>query len=106
MKPSVYQDKMAAAVHETAEGLYKAGLMDKKTMRKMDDLCLTPVEPIPPQEIREIRQRECISQAVFARFLNVTTDVVSKWEQGVRRPGGAALKLLTLVKEKGIEAII
>lgn len=101
-----YVDKMAAAIHEMATDFHKAGVMSKKTFREIDNLCLTPVEPILPEEIREIRQRECISQAVFARFLNVTTDVVSKWEQGVRRPSGPALKLLTLVKEKGIESII
>jgi DNA-binding transcriptional regulator YiaG len=33
-----------ASVHETAEGLHAAGVMDKHTMREFDQLCLMPAE--------------------------------------------------------------
>jgi len=62
-----------ASIHETAEGLHAAGVMDKRTMREFDELCLTPVRPLKPKEIRALRLREGASQAVFARYLNVTT---------------------------------
>ena len=42
---------------------------------------------------------------MFARHLNVSTGLISQWEHGVKRPAGAALKLLTLVQEKGLSAI-
>jgi len=40
-----------AAIHETAEGLHSIGLMDKQTMRKFDEACLTPVRPLTAQEM-------------------------------------------------------
>jgi putative transcriptional regulator len=86
-----------ASIHETAEGLHAAGVMDKRTMREVDDRCLTPVGPLRPKEIRALRLRERASQAVFARHLNVTTGLVSQWERGEKRPQGASLKLLSLV---------
>ncbi len=100
-----YASDICAAVHQTAEGLYRAGLMDKKTMREFDELCLTPVEKLTPAQIKAIREEANISQTVFARHLNVTPLAVSQWERGERSPGGAALKLLTLVKHKGLDCI-
>jgi putative transcriptional regulator len=86
-------------------GLHKAGLVDKATMREFDALCLTPVEPLAPEEIRALREREQVSQPVFAHYLNVRKDAISKWERGEKRPDGPSLKLLNLVKAKGLRAI-
>ena len=94
-----------ASVHKTASGLHKAGLVDKATMPEFDALCLTPVEPLTPEEIRALREREQVSQPVFAHYLNVRKDAVSKWERGEKRPDGPSLKLLNLVKAKGLRAI-
>jgi putative transcriptional regulator len=100
-----YRSRLMASVHETAEGLHEAGVMDKITLRQFDELCLTPVKPLQPKEILAIRRHEQASQAVFARYLNVTTGLVSQWERGEKRPQGASLKLLSLVAKKGLEAI-
>lgn len=94
-----------ASIHETAEGLHSAGLMDKRTMREFDELCLTPVLPFKAKDIRALRLREGASQAVFARHLNVTTGLVSQWERGEKRPQGASLMLLSLVAKKGLAAV-
>ena len=94
-----------ASVYETASGLHKARLVDKATMREFDALCLTAGEPLTPEEIRSLREREQVSQQVFARYLNVWKDAVSKWERGEKRPDGPSLKLLNLVKAKGLRAI-
>jgi putative transcriptional regulator len=94
-----------ASIHETAEGLHSAGLVTKQSMREFDELCLTPIRALTPEEIRTIRLREGASQAVFARYLNVTTGLVSQWERGERRPRGASLKLLTLVEKNGLPAL-
>jgi putative transcriptional regulator len=94
-----------ASIHETAEGLHAAGVMDKRTMREFDELCLTPVRPLTPREIRALRTREGASQAVFARYLNVTTGLVSQWERGEKHPRGASLKLLALVSKNGLLAV-
>jgi putative transcriptional regulator len=96
---------LMSSIHETAEGLHAAGVMDKRTMREFDDLCLTPVRQLKPKEIRALRLRERASQAVFARYLNVTTGLVSQWERGEKRPQGASLKLLALVARNGLQAV-
>tara|TARA_E500000318_G_scaffold47748_1_gene44939 strand:- start:249 stop:539 length:291 start_codon:yes stop_codon:yes gene_type:complete len=94
-----------ATIHETISDLYDSGLVDKKTLREFDDLCLTPVRQFSAEEIRSIRKQESASQAVFARYLNVSKNLISQWERGEKRPGGASLKLLTLVKKNGLSAI-
>jgi putative transcriptional regulator len=100
-----YKSDALAAVHETALGLHEAGVMEKRTLKAFDEMCLTPVEELTPEEIREIRLRAKASQAVFARYLNVTTGLVSQWERGEKRPRGASLKLLTLVAKKGLQVV-
>jgi putative transcriptional regulator len=100
-----YRSKALAAVHETAVGLHEAGVMAKKTMKAFDAMCLTPVKPLSAVQIRRIRVREKASQAVFARYLNVSTGLVSQWERGEKHPRGASLKLLNLVAKKGLDAV-
>lgn len=100
-----YGSSVMASVHETAEGLHAARVIDKRTMREFDELCLTPVRSLRPKEIRALRLREGASQAVFARYLNVTMGLVSQWERGEKRPQGASLKLLTLVAKNGLQAV-
>lgn len=100
-----YRSEGLAAIHETASDLHDADVMDKRTMRRFDELCLTTVRPLAAAEIRALRERERVSQAVFARHLNVTTGLISQWERGEKKPVGPSLKLLTLVQEKGLESI-
>lgn len=100
-----YGSAVLASVHEIALGMTEAGVMSGRTMRDFDEMCLTVVEDLTPEEIRGIRMREDASQAVFARHLNVTTGLVSQWERGKKRPRGASLKLLALVARKGLGAI-
>lgn len=100
-----YKSEAMAAIHETMEGLFEIGAVDKRTMREFDEACLTSVEALSPDEIRSIRERESISQPVFARYLNVSKGLVSDWERGVKKPSGPALRLLTVVRNKGLQAI-
>jgi putative transcriptional regulator len=79
-----YRSDIARTVHETVRGLHRIGLVDKKTMRRFDASCLT---------------------AVFASFLNVRPGLVSQWERGEKKPSGPSLKLLSIIKAKGLDAI-
>ena len=94
-----------AAVHDTAKGLHKAGVMDQVTLREFDQLCLPPVAPLQPEQIKHIRESTRVSQAVFARLLNTSLSTVQKWEIGQKKPTGTALKLLHLVRKRGIEVV-
>ena len=98
-----YRSDAIAAIHETMEALHDTGAIDKQTMRRFDDACLTPIRPLQPKEIRAIREKEHVSQTVFANY--VTTSLVSKWERGEKKPSGASLKLLSLVEKHGLAAV-
>jgi putative transcriptional regulator len=93
------------AMHETAKGLYDAGVMDACTMRQIEELCLTSPEKMDAEEIKQLRLSHKVSQAVFAQYLNVKSVTVRKWELGTNRPSGPALKLLHLIKQKGLEPL-
>lgn len=93
------------SVHKTAQGLKKSGAIDKTTMRKFDALCLTNVHEFSPEQVRNLRLKNKLSQPVFAQYLNVSDKLVKKWEQGLSKPGGAALKMLSIAEKKGLEVI-
>jgi putative transcriptional regulator len=99
------QSKILAAVHATAKGLHEAGAIDQVTMREFDTLCVAPVAPLRPAQIKRIREASRVSQAVFAALLNTSVSTVQKWEIGQKRPTGTALKLLHLVRKRGLEVI-
>jgi putative transcriptional regulator len=92
-------------VHETAQGLQRAGLMDKKTMQEFDSLCLFPVKTYTPEQIKQIRLKFNVSQTVFAMYLNASPATIRKWEQGQTMPKGPSLKLLNIVEQKGLEVL-
>ena len=94
------------AVHDTAKGLHKAGVLDQVTLREFDRLCLPPIEPLGPEQIKQIREATRVSQAVFAAILNTSVSTVQKWEIGQKRPTGTALKLLHLVQKRGLESVV
>jgi putative transcriptional regulator len=100
-----YKSDAFAAIHETASGLYRAKLINKQTMQAFDESCLTPIHPFTPEQIAALRAHEQVSQSVFAYHLNVSKESVSQWERGIKKPSGATLKLLSLVKRKGLAAI-
>ena len=104
-KPKKFRSRLSEAIHETAVGLHRAGLLDKATMREFDASCLTAVAELSAKEIVALRRRERISQGVFARYLNVRPKLVGEWERGEKKPSGPSLKLLSIVKAKGLDAI-
>lgn len=101
-----YRSEAMAALHEAAGDLHRARGIDKLTMRRFDLLCLTLVEELSAREIQALREKAGVSQGVFARVLNVRPGLISQWERGERRPSGPSLKLLSLIKVKGFEAVV
>ncbi|AUB40846.1 putative transcriptional regulator [Nostoc flagelliforme CCNUN1] len=67
---------------------------------------MSPIEPLEPEQIKQIRESSHVSQAVFAAILNTSLSTVQKWEIGQKRPSGTALKLLHLVKKRGLNSVI
>jgi putative transcriptional regulator len=105
-KRKTYRSDVLRSVHILAKDLHSIGALDKATMREFDVTCLTDVSPLAPDDIRRIREDAQMSQAVFAMALNVTTSLVSQWERGEKKPSGPSLKLLSLARRKGIDAIL
>ena len=97
---------------ETVKDMRASGIMDKAahekiTMRHLGGVHKIPtVAPIKGDDIRALREKAHLSQAVFARYLNLTVGYVSQLERGTKRPTGAALAMLNVIRRKGIEAIL
>ena len=106
-----FDARFAREMTEAAEGMRRVGVMDqtahKLTMRELN---LTThdetVTPMTGSEIRRLREAAKMSQAVFARYLRLTADHVSKLERDEKRPTGPALVLLNVIRRKGIETIL
>ena len=60
----------------------------------------------PPEvgaaEVTKVRLDSGMSQALFARLLNVSTKTVQSWEQGQRKPSQAALRLIQVFRHNPI----
>jgi putative transcriptional regulator len=106
MTQNTYQSDVDQSIHELASALHGVGLVSDKKMKQFDESCLVPVKEYTAEEIRALREREEISQALLARLLNVTTNCVSKYEQGERKAKGAVLKLLSMLDRNGAEALL
>jgi putative transcriptional regulator len=104
-KSRSYKSDVKAATHQTASDLHEAGLIDKQTMRQFDESCLTPIHVFTASEIRALREREEVSQMVFAHYMNMPKDSISQWESGEKHASGPLLKLLSLVEKNGLSAI-
>ncbi|MDR1428696.1 MAG: DNA-binding transcriptional regulator [Spirochaetaceae bacterium] len=100
-----YKSEASMVIHGMAEGLYENAIIDKITMKEFDDTCLVPTPQLTPEEIRNIRAGAGLSQPAFARYVNVSRNLVSDWERGVKKPGGPALRLLAIIKNKGLSAV-
>jgi putative transcriptional regulator len=103
--------RLTKALLETADDMRRAGIMDdmahaKITLRHLGDKADGIAEPITGEEIRTLREEAHLSQAVFARYLNLTVGYVSQLERGAKRPSGPALVLLNVIRRKGIAAIL
>ncbi|MDQ5988500.1 MAG: hypothetical protein CSYNP_04260 [Syntrophus sp. SKADARSKE-3] len=106
-KPS----RLTQALLETAKDMKNAGILDKEayeiiTMRHLGVKGKAEIEPLTGEDIRAMREQAHLSQAVFAHYLNLTVGYVSQLERGTKRPTGAALALLNVIRHKGIETIL
>ncbi len=104
-------NRVTEALLETAEGMHRVGLLNDEeyreiTIRHLGEKPLPVSRPISAHEIRRIRQRARMSQAAFARHLNLTSGYISQLERGTKTPKGPALALLNVIRWKGFEAIL
>jgi len=101
---------LVGAILEMADDLHSLGIMDgptheKITLRHLRKGALATAEPISGEEIRGLREKAHLSQAAFARYLNLTVGYVSQLERGAKQPKGPALALLNIMRRKGVEVM-
>jgi putative transcriptional regulator len=104
-------NRVVEMILETAGDMHRLGLLDDEefqqiTVRHLGAQTLPTAEPISAKEIRSLRERAKLSQAAFARYLNLTSGYVSQLERGAKQPKGPALALLNVIRRKGFEAIM
>ncbi|MCD8515696.1 MAG: DNA-binding transcriptional regulator [Burkholderiaceae bacterium] len=98
--------KIIDSLRDDFSTLANCGAISKTTMRQFEAICPAPVRPFSPLDIKRLRQSLHFSQPVFALYLHTTPSTVRKWEQGDTRPTGPALKLLNLIADRGLQAIV
>lgn len=99
------RSRLLEAVHESARDLYEAGVIDAHRMREYDALCL-PVPDYSAKQIKALRLRHHLSQAAFARVLNISPSTVRQWEIGQKHPSGPSKRLLQILERKGLEGVL
>lgn len=97
--------RMDDTLLEMAKALHSIGETNAITMRELQEIKTPKIVRLKSKEIRNIRLKEKVSQAVFAKLLNISPETIRKWEQGERHPTGASLKLLNLVSAHGLQAL-
>ncbi len=98
--------KIIDSLRDDLVALHKVGAVSKVTMREFEAICPPPVREFSAADIRRLREGLQFSQPVFAHHLHTTASTVRKWEQGATRPAGPALKLLNIIADKGLQAIL
>ena len=95
-----------------ATDMHANGTMDDATYQKITmrhdvgRAAAATLTPLTADDIKALREQAQMSQAVFAKYLNLTTGYVSQLERGAKRPTGPALVLLNVIRRHGIQAIL
>jgi putative transcriptional regulator len=96
------QEIVAMTRDQHSLGLVSDDELEKTTIRMLGREALPKIEPLSAADIAAVREQAGVSQAVMAGYLNVGVSTISQWERGSRRPTGTALKLLHVVRAKGL----
>lgn len=98
--------KIIESLRADLAALHEAGAIEKVTMREFETICPPPVRAFSAADIKGLRENLRFSQPVFALHLHTTASTVRKWEHGETHPTGPALKLLNIIADKGLQAIV
>jgi putative transcriptional regulator len=102
--------RLSIELTEMADAQHRLGLMDeathqKITARHLGSARLPTAEPISAAQVRQVREAAHLSQAAFAKYLNMTAGYVSQLERGVTQAQGPALALLNVIRRNGISVL-
>lgn len=102
---------LTKSILATAKDMHAGGVMGKRayekiTVRHLGGATQATPKPLTGKQIRALRDKENISQAVLAHHLHVSVGYVSQLERDEKRPTGPTLVLLNVIQRKGLEAIL
>jgi putative transcriptional regulator len=103
-KPAEFKPGAYEAIHSSARALFKVGAIDKVTMRSFDASCLVTPD-LSAEDIKLLREKNQLSQPVFASYLRTSESTIQKWETGAKRPSDMAMKFLSVVQKHGISVL-
>ncbi len=79
MRPKKITNRISSEMKNTALGLHRIGLIDKRRMNELEALTAPSIQEMTPEKIKSLREKEHVSQAVFASVLNMSLSTVQKW---------------------------
>jgi putative transcriptional regulator len=99
-------------MYETAKDFYESGLMEKEKFERFEAHYLsnlryssTGTDEFSPEEIRQLRNKNFLSEADLAVYLRTTIPTIKDWERGKSQPDKLQLVLLNIIKKKGLRSI-
>ncbi len=103
--------RLSDAILETAKDMFDSNIISEKeyekiTIRHLKKSKIPEIEPISSAEIKALREDAHLSQAAFARYLNLTVGYISQLESGMKKPSSAVLTLLNIIRRKGFDIIL
>lgn len=98
-------NKLQDTINDIAKGLHEADIIDIVTLRELTEDQFPELLEYTGEEIQALRKRQRLSQAVFAKYLNISPSMVRSLEQGKRHAHGAILKLLNIIDRHGTEVL-
>src|SRR5262245_37101320 len=103
--------RMDQALLETTRDFHRGGLaspaeLEKITMRVLGKSGMPPTPSLTSEDIKDLRARARVSQAVLASYLGVTVGYLSRLERGEMSPSRPVARLLDIVRRKGLDAIL
>ncbi len=87
-------------LRDLEEGTTGSRVRVRRVARTARDSTVAAAPEYPNLRVSKLRARLKLSQPLFAQALNVSAETVRAWEQGKRRPDGAALRLLQLTEKR------
>ncbi|MCB1197375.1 MAG: hypothetical protein KDK51_03310 [Deltaproteobacteria bacterium] len=95
--------KLGQALIEAANEALEVERSNKR-VRQTKIVVIDPPE-WTQKRIIKLRKEWDVSQAIFARLLNVNKKTVESWEQGINKPGGPSQRLLQIFEDTPQEII-
>ena len=91
---------MSTLFDDLKEGLQEAIDFEKGNGKaKTTTFMIEPVKKYSNEDIKKIRNRAGMTQAVFANYMGVSVKTVEAWELGRTHPTGPAYRLINILAE-------